>query len=87
MSMRVDVKIDWENMPQRKQLKIQQSIICENSNRIFHQYSKGDMITLRKPGAIFCTLMLLRQSPYKVVKHYENGSIKFELEPNVVGSG
>ena len=42
------------------------------------------MITLRKPGAIFCTLMLPRQDPYKVVKHYENGSIKLELEPNVV---
>ena len=42
------------------------------------------MITLRKPGAILCTLALPRQGPYKVIKHHENGSIKLELEPNVV---
>ena len=42
------------------------------------------MITLRKPGAILCTLALPRQSPCNVVKHHDNGSIKLELEPNVV---
>ena len=42
------------------------------------------MITLRQPGAIHCTLALPRQGPYKVIKHHENGSIKLELEPNVV---
>ena len=46
--------------------------------------SKGDMITLRKSGAILCTLALPRRSPYKVIKHHENGSIKLELEPNAV---
>ena len=47
-------------------------------------YDKGDMITLRKPGAILRTLALPQQGPYKVLKHHENGSIKIELEPNVV---
>ena len=47
-------------------------------------YDKGDMITLRKPGAILRTLALPQQGPYKVLKHHENGSIKVELEPNVV---
>ena len=84
MFMPVDSEIDWENIKQRKQLKIQQSNIRENSKRILHKYSKGDMITLRKPGAILCTLALPRQGPYKVVKHHESGSIKLELEPNVV---
>ena len=37
-----------------------------------------------KPGAILCTLALPQQGPYKVIKHHENGSIKFNLEPNVV---
>ena len=65
-------------------MKIQQSTIRENSKRILHMYSKGDMITLRKPGAILRTLALPRQGPYKVIKHHENGSIKLKLEPNVV---
>ena len=42
------------------------------------------MTTLRKPGAILCTLALPRQGLYKVIKHHENGSIKIKLEPNVV---
>ena len=42
------------------------------------------MITLRKPGAILCTLALPQRGPYKVLKHYENDTIKIELEPNVV---
>ena len=73
-----------EKIRQQKQLKIQQSNICENSKRILHIYDKGDMITLRKPGAILCTLALPRRGPYKVLKHHENGSIKIEKEPNVV---
>ena len=44
----------------------------------------GDMITLRKSGAIPRTLELPQQGPYKVIKHHENGSIKLELELNVV---
>ena len=42
------------------------------------------MITLRKHGAILCTLALPRRGPYKVIKHHENGSIKIEMAPNVV---
>ena len=42
------------------------------------------MITLRKLGAILRTLALPQQDPYKVIKKYENGSIKLVLEPNVV---
>ena len=82
--MQEDAEIDWEKIRQRKQLKIQQSKIRENSKRSLHLYDKGDMITLRKPGAIRCTLVLPKQGPYKVIKHYENGSIKMEFEPNVV---
>ena len=82
--MPVDAEIDWEKICQRKQLKIQQSNIRENSKRILHTYKKGDMITLRKPGAILCTLALPRRGPYKVIKHHENGSIKIKLAPNVV---
>ena len=84
MFMPVDAEIDWEKIQQRKQLKIQQSNICENSKRILHKYSTGDVITLRKPGAILCTLALPRRGPYTVIKHHDNGSIKLELEPNVV---
>ena len=82
--MPVDAEIDWEKIFQRKQLKIQQSNIRENSKIILHIYEKGDMITLRKPGAILRTLTLPRLGPYKVIKHHENGSIKIELAPNVV---
>ena len=53
-------------------------------SKIFHIYDKGEMITLRKPGAILCTLALPQRGPYKVLKHYENDTIKIELEPNVV---
>ena len=56
--MPVDAGIDWEKIQQRKLLKIQQSNIRENLERILHNYSKGDMITLRKPGAILHTLAL-----------------------------
>ena len=42
------------------------------------------MITLRKPGAILRTLALPQKGPYKVTKHHGNGSIKIELEPNIV---
>ena len=82
--MPVDTEIDWEQIRERKELRIQQSNIRENSNRILHKYSKRDMITLRKPGAILRTLVLPRQGLYKVIKHHENGSIKLELEPYVV---
>ena len=82
--MPVDAAIDWEQIQQQKQLKIQQSNIRENSKRILHQYNKGDLITLRKSGAILRTLALPQQGPYKVVKHHENGSITTELEPNVI---
>ena len=85
MFMPVDTKVDWEQIQQQKQLKIQQSNICENSKRILHKYKKGDLITLRKLGAILCTLALPQRGPYKVVKHHENGSITTELEPNVIG--
>ena len=84
MFMPVNAEIDWEKIRQRKQLKIQQSNIRENSKRILHTYEKGDMITLRKPGAILRTLALPRRGPYKVIKHHENGSIKIELAPNVI---
>ena len=70
MFMPVDTEIDLEKTKQGKQLKIQQSNVSENSKIILHKYSNGDMITLREPGAILCTLALPRQSPYKVVKHY-----------------
>ena len=56
MFMSVDAAIDWEKIQQRKQLKIQQSNICGNSKRILHKYKEGDLITLRKPGAILRTL-------------------------------
>ena len=56
MFMSVDEEVDWEQIQQQKQLKIQQSNICENSKRILHQYKKRHLITLRKPGAIICTL-------------------------------
>ena len=49
------------------------------------EYKKGASITLRKPGAILCTLALPQQGPYNVGKNYENGSITTELEPNVIG--
>ena len=84
MFMPIGAEIDWEKIQQKKQLEIQQSNICENSKRIFYKYNKGDMITLRKPGAILCKLALPRQGPYKVLKHHDNGSIKLELESNVV---
>ena len=76
MFMPVNAEINWEKIRQRKQLKIQQSNIREKSKRILHTYKKGNMITLRKPGAIFRTLALPRRGPYKVLKHHENGSIK-----------
>ena len=57
----------------------------KTQKRILHQYKKGDLITLRKLGAILCTLTLPQQGPYKVVKRHENGSRMTELEPNVIG--
>ena len=84
MFMPVDAEIDWEKICQKQQLKIQQSNIRENSKRILHTYEKGDMITLRKPGAILRTLLLPRRDPYKILKYHENGSIKIEMAPNNV---
>ena len=83
--MPVDAEIDWEQIQERKKQEIQQSIICENSKRILHKYKKGELITLRKPGAIIHSLELLQQSPYKVVKHHVNGCITTGMEPNVIG--
>ena len=83
MFMPVDTKIGWKKIQQIKQLKIQQNNICENSKQL-HKYSKRDMITLRKPGAIFCTLAFPRQGPYKIIKYHENGSRKLELESHIV---
>ena len=57
----------------------------KTQKEILNQYKKGDLITLRKPGPILCTLALQRRGPYKVVKHHENESIPTELEPNVIG--
>ena len=59
MCIPIDTEIYWEQMQQRKQLKIQQINIRKNSERILLKYKKGDMITLKKPGAILSTLALL----------------------------
>ena len=56
-------------------MKIQQSNICKNFKRILYKYKKGDLITLRKPREILCTLVLPQQGPYKVVKYHIHGSI------------
>ena len=64
MFMPINAEIDWEKIRPRKQLNIQQSNIRESSKRILHTYKKGDMITLRKSGAILGKLALPRQGPY-----------------------
>ena len=39
-------KIDWEDIKKRKQKRIHKSNVRENSNRIDHDFKKGDQVTL-----------------------------------------
>jgi hypothetical protein len=82
MFMPVSADIDWEQIKIRKQERIRKSNLRENSKRIPHNYEEGDLVTLEKTG-IIRTLTLPRQSPYKVIKHHDNGSVTIEKEPFV----
>ena len=67
MFLPVKRKIDWEDIRKRKQERIRKSNARENSNRIDHDFKKGDWVTLTKPGQITRKLALPREGPYKVV--------------------
>ena len=56
--MPIDAEVDWEQIQQQKQQKFNRVIFVKTQKRILHQYKKGDLITLRKSGAIFRTLAL-----------------------------
>ena len=56
--------------------------MVQDLGRSLHIYDKGDMVTLRKPGSIFRTLVLPQQGPYKVLKHHVNGSIQYRSNWN-----
>ena len=76
----VSTEIDWNEIRNNKQTKINKNNIRENSKRVPHIYQKGDLITLKKPG-ILRKLAMPREGPYKVIKHNNNGSILIEKSP------
>jgi len=73
-------KIDWEDIKKRNK-KIRKSNARENSNRIDHDFKKGDWVTLTKPGQITRKLALPREGPYKIVRRRRNGSITIQTSP------
>ena len=76
----VVAEVDWEAIKNNKQIEISKKNIEENSSRVSHNYQKGELITLKKPG-ILQKLAIPREGPYKVVKHNNNGSILIEKSP------
>jgi hypothetical protein len=76
----VETEVDSEAIRNNKQTKINKNNIRENSSRVPHNYQKGELITLKKPG-IPQKLAIPRKGPYKVVEHNNNGSILIEKSP------
>lgn len=72
-------KFDWEDIKKRKQERICKSNVFENSNRIDHDFKKGDSMTLVKPGQITWKFSLPREGPYKVIRQCRNGSITSQI--------
>ena len=78
--MPINAETDWDAIMIRKQNKIAKSNERENSKRINHHYNPGDWITKRKPG-IIPKLCVPKEGPHKVIKHHENGMIRYEKQP------
>ena len=81
MFLPVDRKINWEELITRKQQTICKNNDQENSNRIDHNFKKGDWATLVQPEAIKRTLAISHKRPYKVVKQHKNGSMRIQVSP------
>ena len=77
MFMPIETTIDWNSIKQRKQEAIRKSNERENLKRIHRQYTKGDWLTIQKPG-ILKKLSVRRLGPSKVLKHHTNGDITYE---------
>ena len=80
MFLPVSIDIDWEQIKNRKQQKINKSNERENSSRVPHQYKTNDLVTLKKPG-ILRKLTIPRAGPYRVIRQNNNGSILIEKSP------
>ena len=82
MFMPINVPIDWNKIKEREQKVIRKSNERENSKQTHFQYTKGDYMTIQKPG-ILRKVSVPRLGPCKVLKHHTNGDITYEKAPNV----
>ncbi|CAB9510525.1 Retrotransposon protein [Seminavis robusta] len=75
MLLPVQFKADWEAIRARRQAMINKNNERENSKRIAHTYSIGDMVSKARPG-ILRKLRRKRDGPFTVTHVYTNGTIR-----------
>ena len=80
MFLPVNKPVDWEKIRERKQRAIAKSNLRENAKRTDHTCQKGDWITVKRPG-IIRKLSIPREGPFQVIKHHNNGTVSYEVEP------
>jgi hypothetical protein len=71
----IQFKADWACILQHKQEQINKDNVRENSQQIPHRYHIGDKVLL-KTSRLIPKLSQPRDSPYKIVKTYTNGTAR-----------
>ena len=72
---------DWEYLRQVRQKQMTHNNLCENRNRIAHEYKAGDKVLLTKPG-IQPKMDTPRTGPHLISKVWSNGTV--DLQQNLV---
>ena len=68
---------DWKYIRQRKQTQIDNDVIRENDNIIYHDYRVGDKVmTLTKSAYKYETPY---RGPYKIVQTWKNGTVALRM--------
>jgi hypothetical protein len=80
MFLPVEYVADWTRIRLNRQKEINKSNMRENSNRIAHEYHRGDRVLLTTPG-ILPKLNSPRTGPYDVVEVHNNGTVTIRKGP------
>ena len=79
MILPVQYKADWNLITQRKQRSINKSNERENSQRVDHQFSVGDLCLLKIPG-ILRKLQCPKAGPYEILHVHDNGTVTIQKD-------
>ena len=77
MILPINQVADWRYIRQRKKTQINKEFICENTNRIDHNYRVGDQVMMEiKPAFKYKTLF---KGLYKFFQIQTNGSFTLQM--------